>query len=82
MDVTFLLKIAGAGFLIAAAYQLLQKSGRDEMALMLSLGGIVAVLLFLVGKVGELFVEIRTVFGLRRTCFLWRGWPCAPSAPF
>ena len=64
MDITFLLKIAGAGFLIAAAYQILQKSGRDEMALMLSLGGIVAVLLFLVGKVGELFVEIRSVFGL------------------
>ena len=64
MDVTFLFKIAGVGFLIAAAYQILQKSGRDEMALMLSVGGIVVVLLFLVGKVGELFGEIRAVFGL------------------
>ena len=64
MDVTFLFKIAGVGFLIAAAHQILQKSGRDEMALMLSVGGIVVVLLFLVGKVGELFSEIRAVFGL------------------
>jgi stage III sporulation protein AC len=64
MDVTFLFKIAGVGFLTAAAYQILQKSGRDEMALMLSVGGIVVVLLFLVGKVGELFGEIRAVFGL------------------
>ena len=32
MDVTFLFKIAGVGFLIAAAYQILQKSGRDEMS--------------------------------------------------
>ena len=64
MDVTFLFKIAGVGFLIAAAYQILQKSGRDEMALMLSVGGIIVVLLFIVGKVGELFGEIRAVFGL------------------
>ncbi len=64
MDVTFLLKLAGVGFLIAAACQILQKTGREEMAMMLSLGGIVAVLFLLVGKMGELFLEIRSVFGL------------------
>ncbi|MBQ3708737.1 MAG: stage III sporulation protein AC [Clostridia bacterium] len=64
MDVTLLFKIAGVGFLIAVAYQILQKSGRDEMALLLSLSGIVAVLFLLVGKIGELFGEIRSVFGL------------------
>ena len=64
MDVTLLFKIAGVGFLIAVAHQILQKSGRDEMALLLSLSGIVAVLLLLVGKIGDLFGEIRTVFGL------------------
>ena len=64
LDVTLLFKIAGVGFLIAVAHQILQKSGRDEMALLLSLSGIVAVLFLLVGKLGELFGEIRTVFGL------------------
>ncbi len=64
LDVTLLFKIAGVGFLIAVAHQILQKSGRDEMALLLSLSGIVAVLFLLVGKIGELFGEIRTVFGL------------------
>lgn len=64
MDVTLLFKIAGVGFLIAVAYQILQKSGRDEMALLLSLSGIVAVLFLLIGKIGELFGEIRSVFGL------------------
>ena len=64
LDVTLLFKIAGVGFLIAVAYQILQKSGRDEMALLLSLSGIVAVLFLLVGKIGELFGEIRAVFGL------------------
>lgn len=64
LDVTLLFKIAGVGFLIAVAYQILQKSGRDEMALLLSLSGIVAVLFLLIGKIGELFGEIRSVFGL------------------
>ncbi len=64
MDVTLLFKIAGVGFLIAVAHQILQKSGRDDMALLLSLSGIVAVLFLLVGKIGELFGEIRSVFGL------------------
>ena len=64
LDVTLLFKIAGVGFLIAVAHQILQKSGRDEMALLLSRSGIVAVLFLLVGKIGELFGEIRTVFGL------------------
>ena len=64
MDLTLLYKIAGVGFLIAAAYQILSKTGRDEQALLLSLTGIVVVLLILVGKIGELFSEIRAVFGL------------------
>ena len=64
MDITVLLKIAGAGFLITASCQILQKSGRDEMSLLLSLSGIVTVLLFLMGRVGELFGEIRSVFGI------------------
>ncbi len=64
MDLTLLYKIAGVGFLIAAAYQILSKTGRDEQALLLSLTGIVVVLLILVGKIGELFGEIRAVFGL------------------
>ena len=64
MDITFLFKIAGVGFLIAAAYQILQKSGRDDIALLLSLCGIVTVLFLLMGRVGELFGEIRAVFGI------------------
>lgn len=64
MDVSLLFKIAGIGMLIAVSYQILQRSGRDEQAMLLSLTGVVFVLLILVGKIGELFGEIRTVFGL------------------
>jgi len=64
MEVSLLFKIAGVGILIAVSYQILQRAGRDEQAMLLSLSGVVFVLLILIGKIGELFGEIRTIFGL------------------
>ena len=64
MDVAILLKIAGVGLLIAVSYQILPRTGRDEQALLLSLAGIVFVLLILIGKIGDLLTEIRSIFGI------------------
>ena len=64
MDVAILLKIAGVGLLIAVSYQILQRTGRDEQALLLSLAGIVFVLILLIGKIGDLLSEIRSIFGI------------------
>lgn len=64
MDVAILLKIAGVGLLVAVSYQILQRTGRDEQALLLSLAGIVFVLLILIGKIGDLLTEIRSIFGI------------------
>ncbi|MBQ8400512.1 MAG: stage III sporulation protein AC [Clostridia bacterium] len=64
MDISLLFKIAGAGVLIAVSYQILQKAGRDDQATLLSLAGVIVVLFLLVGKIGDLFTEVRTIFGL------------------
>ena len=64
MDITLILKIAGAGILVAVCAQILQKSGKDEQAMLVTVGGIIVVMLMLVGKVGELLETVRTVFGL------------------
>lgn len=64
MDVSLIFKIAGVGMLVAVSYQILQRSGRDEQALLLSLSGVVFVLLILIGKIGDLFGQIRSIFGL------------------
>jgi len=64
MDISMVLKIAGTGLLIAVAYQILTKSGRDEQAMLLSLTGVIFVLMILVGKIGELFNDIRSIFGI------------------
>lgn len=64
MDTQLIFKIAGIGMLIAVAYQILQRAGRDEQASLLSLSGAVLVLLLIVGEIGELFDKIRSIFGL------------------
>jgi len=64
MDVSLLFQIAGAGILIAVSHQILQKAGRDEQAALLSLAGVILVLLLLVGKIGDLLIQIRTIFDI------------------
>lgn len=64
MDTELIFKVAGIGLTVAVAYVVLSKSGRDEMAMLLSLCGIVVILLMIVGRVSELFSFIRTSFGL------------------
>ena len=64
MDITLILKIAGVGFLVSICGQILQKSGKDEQAMMVTVGGLVVVMLMLMGEIGELIENVRRIFGL------------------
>ena len=64
MDVGLILRIVGVGVLVSVASSVLNKSGRDEQAMLVTLSGIVVVLLMLVGEIGELIETIRSIFGL------------------
>ena len=64
MDISFILKIAGVGLTVAIAYQMLQRMGRDEQAILLSLAGVVMVLLLMVNEIERLFSSVRSVFGI------------------
>ena len=63
MDIGLILKIAGVGVLVSIASAILNKSGRDEQAMLVGVAGIVVVMLLLVGEIGNLFETIRSVFG-------------------
>lgn len=63
MDITLILKIAGVGLLVAAASQILSRSGRDEQATLVSVAGVVVVLMLLIGEIGTLFGSVRGIFG-------------------
>ena len=63
MDVSILLKIAGIGLIVMILCQVLSKSGREDQSMLLSLGGMILVLLFLVEEMGTLLETVRRVFG-------------------
>lgn len=64
MDVDLIFKVAAVGLLAAVINILLQRSGRDEQALMTTIAALVVVLMMLVQKISELFGMIKSLFNL------------------
>lgn len=64
VSIDLVFKIAAIGILVAALYQLLVRSGREDIATMVSIAGLVVVLLMVVDLVGQLFESVKQVFGL------------------
>ena len=62
MDVDMIFKIAAVGIIVAVLNQLLDRSGREEQGLMVSLAGLVVVLVMLVREISDLFQLIKTLF--------------------
>ena len=63
MELSFLLKIAGVGIIVAVSCQVLSKLGRDEQATLVTVAGLVVVFLILVQEIGNLFDTVRNIFG-------------------
>jgi stage III sporulation protein AC len=64
MDVTVLFKMAAIGIVVTVICQILKKSDRDDIATLVSIVGLVIVLTVVVGMVGDLFSQIKEIFGL------------------
>lgn len=64
MEVEILFKIAGVGILAAVVTQLLKQSGRDEMATIAAIAGLIIGLMMMLNMVEELFASVRAVFSL------------------
>ncbi len=62
MEVDLIFKIAGIGIIVAILNILLQRSGRDEQAMMTTIAGLVVVMMMLVNEIASLFERIREVF--------------------
>ena len=63
MQVDLIFKIAAVGLLVAILNIVLQRSGREEQALMTTLAGLIVVLVIIVTEIGKLFDTIKSVFG-------------------
>lgn len=64
MDVEILFRVAGVGILAAVVTQLLKQSGRDEMATIAAICGLIIGLLMMLSMIEELFNSVRDVFNL------------------
>ena len=62
MQVEILFKIAAVGILVMVLNQVLTKSGRDDLATLASLAGVVIVLMMVMNLVISLFDNVRSVF--------------------
>lgn len=64
MNVEIIFKIAAIGIIVAVICQILKKSDRDDIAMLVAIAGLVVVLSMVVSIIAELFETIRTVFDL------------------
>jgi len=62
IDIVF--KIAAIGLITSVMCQLLNRAGREEIATMAALAGLVVVMMMVIGMLGELMDGIRSAFSL------------------
>ena len=64
MEVGLIFKIAALGILVTILSQVLKHSGREEMAFLISLAGLILVLTWIVPYIYELFETVQALFVL------------------
>ncbi|MEG1142697.1 MAG: stage III sporulation protein AC [Clostridia bacterium] len=64
MDIDLLFKIAGIGILVSVINLVLTKSGREEIAMLTTITGLIIVLMLVVVQIGDLFDVVKNVFRL------------------
>ena len=64
MSVAIVFKISGIGILVAIRCQLLKQTGRDDMAMLAALAGLVLTLSIVSGLIGDLFDNVKRIFEL------------------
>ena len=64
MGVDVIFKIAAIGILTAVTNQVLKYSGKDEIATLSTLAGVVVVLFMVINMISDLFTTIKQLFSL------------------
>ena len=64
MNIDLLFQIAGVGILIFAVNQVLQKAGREDIAVLASVAGLVVLMFLVVDLVAQLLNNVKSIFGL------------------
>ena len=62
MEIDLIFKIAAVGIIVSILNQVLSRSGRDVLATMTTLAGLVVVLMIVAQKISELFDLVKQLF--------------------
>lgn len=62
MEIDILFRIAAIGILITVISQILTRAGREDIATLATLSGLIVVLVMVMNMISELFVSIRSMF--------------------
>ncbi len=64
MDINLLFKIAGIGILVAVIVQLLRQNGREELATVAAIAGLVLATMLVISMIASLLETVRQTFSL------------------
>ena len=64
MDINLLFKIAGIGILVAVIVQLLRQNGRDDLATVAAVAGLILATMLVLSMIASLFETVRRTFSL------------------
>ena len=64
MGIDFVFRIAGIGIIVTVIAQLLTRAGRDDIAMLATLSGLVVVLIMVVNMISDFFTSLRSLFAL------------------
>jgi stage III sporulation protein AC len=64
MQIEMLFRIAGIGILVTVVSQILTRTGREDMAMLSTVAGLVIVLLMVINLVADLFSSVKSIFQL------------------
>lgn len=64
LDVGLLFKIAGIGVLLMIIDKILKSSGKEEIAVITNMAGIIIILMLVINLISKLFNAVRTMFQL------------------
>jgi len=64
VNIDIIFKIAAIGILVAVVNQVLLRAGREEIAMLTTLTGVIVVLLMVVNLINDLFNSVRSIFRL------------------
>ncbi len=64
MDIMIIFKIAAIGIITAIAAMLLKKTGKDEIATVVSVAGLIIALVMLLDMIAQLYETLKALFEL------------------